>query len=225
MAVNLICRLLGHGNGKWEYQEQGDSCHAQARCKRCGQVTTNSLAHDWSDTWAYQRAGSCDQVRVCSHCGANKQQVERELHEWSAWQFTDHQCVKTHACARCGKTESKQTEHQWSNWEYIGPRSCEQHRVCQRCGQVEGRTEHIYRVTGYGHRTYNAEMGAREKWRGFVHPVYYRCEHCGAEKSEHETHSWEVYKLIRRDDGSIVARTVKCRFCGATDEEEEVGLI
>lgn len=88
-------------------------------------------------------------------------------------------CEKVYRCDICGRIVNRKTEHTWDEWKYVSANSCDQERVCKRCGEKEiSYAQHdwskyyktpngsLYRICQHCHLR---EYDIKGKWRGYVH--------------------------------------------------------
>ena len=80
--------------------------------------------------WKYDRAGNCNQTRICDRCG---QDSTRLSHAWQEWLYDQADtCDQTKTCNRCGEQEHK-VAHTWGKEQYKNNDSCVQIHCCERC--------------------------------------------------------------------------------------------
>lgn len=88
-------------------------------------------------------------------------------------------CENVYRCDICGRIVNRETEHDWDEWKYVSANSCDQERVCKRCGEKEVsyaghdwskyyKTPNgsLYRICQHCHLR---EYDIKGKWRGYVH--------------------------------------------------------
>jgi hypothetical protein len=138
MIKKLLCKLLGHNWGEWEYIAD-DSCEQVRVCARDNYQEKRQAPHAFG-AWEYIADDSCEQVRVCAR--DNYQEKRQAPHAFGAWEYiADDSCEQVRVCARCKQTERK-VEHCWNEWHEIA--RCVEKRCCDRCKECEIKETHSW---------------------------------------------------------------------------------
>lgn len=121
------------------------------------------------------------------------------LHDWSDWKygFVGH-CEQRRYCKRerCRKGEVR-IAHNWSVEEYVAPDSCETHKTCNRCGEVEtSQAPHDWSPWVY--------TSGDDCLQGRM------CERCGEVEGRVE-HIWSAWQYESPDSCTKVRNCLRCR--------------
>ncbi|MDQ3120572.1 MAG: hypothetical protein M3Q89_13570 [Verrucomicrobiota bacterium] len=145
--------------------------------------------------WQYEKPGQCEQLRVCSGCGAQNRKTE---HVWGEWGFeTEGKCAQQRVCGRCGAPEQR-IEHTWGALRYQAPDSCEEVRDCDRCHEVWA-------------------AGPRHEWNAWQYATSDACgqnqicSRCGVAGAQNRVvHRWRDWQHSAHHGGAVRV----CRQCG-----------
>lgn len=127
-----------------------------------GNMACKMGIHKWSD-WKYKDEHDCCQVRSCSRCYKQEQQI---LHAWKQWKYErEFSCQLERICPRCHAKESGEVKHSWHEWQYEAEHSCQLERVCSRCDAKEiGNVKHCWTEWQYATLTLNMEVSIEKRY-------------------------------------------------------------
>ena len=140
MINRLVCKLIGHRLGKWEYIAP-DCCDRVQICNRCGyQIKSFYPDHDFLD-WKNEAPGKLSSI--CRRCGWQAEIYTQNSSDFEPLSPDEH----SHSSVCCGEGDDH-TEHTWVStmelWQvgwitdkqFLSEGGCGRD-ICRFCGKIK----------------------------------------------------------------------------------------
>ena len=134
------------------------------------------------------------------------------IHRFTEWKGGNDssKCTQLRTCTRCNKREERLmgAGHWWSHWEYVADGSCEQVRICKRCGSEEQMSEPVHQFASWEPLVDKACVNVR------------MCNRCGYEERSEipQAHQFGTWEYLAPNS---CCQTRTCVICGVQQERVE----